>query len=109
MNNIFIQNLENAIKQKFGENAIKTPDFFWNKSKELEYKKQLIIRNRKLFRKNNKINKNGYIVRKKLFTDKSKRVCTKCYKFTFDFNDNLYLEKFDTCFLCFIKYIDGRY
>ena len=70
--------IERAVKEKYGENAIHNPKANWNEEKEKNYieqiKKQSIEDSNKI-EKLETIQENGFLIKKKLFTTKTSRVC----------------------------------
>ena len=105
--------VEKAIKEKYGENAIQNPKSNWNADKEQNYIEQVkeqaeIIQEKS--QKQETIHENGFLIKKKLFTTKTSRVCKvlKCSRYSFSINDDVYMNKYECCYECFIKYVEGR-
>lgn len=92
-------NLEFAIKEKYGEIAIINPKSFWNLEFEKIFQEQL----KELAKCDKEREKN----KKQLFKENCPK-CIKCKKNLLDFRDKIYINKFKTCFLCYIKYVEGR-
>jgi hypothetical protein len=105
--------IERAVKEKYGENAIHNPKANWNEDKEKNYieqvKKQSIEESNKI-QKLETIQENGFLVKKKLFTTKTSRVCPvkDCKRYSFNLKDDVYMNKFDCCYECYIKFVEGR-
>jgi len=107
----YIPKLEKAIAQKYGPEAVDNPRKFWDEDKEQEY-----IRQSKLFaeklEKNEaqleKVETDGFLVNKKLLNKDTNRVCSVCDKYSFDVRNNLYMNKFECCWKCYIKWIEDR-
>jgi len=107
----YIPKLEKAIAQKYGAETIDNPRKFWDEDKEQEY-----IRQSKLFaeklEKNEaqleKVETDGFLVNKKLLNKDTNRVCPVCDKYSFDVRNNLYMNKFECCWKCYIKWIEDR-
>ena len=99
--------IENAIKEKYGEEAIQNPKKYWNDDKEKDYLKQIkeVYKSRK---PKEKIEVEGVLVPKKLFTKESNRTCPVCEVYSFNSQDDLYMYKFKCCYKCYIQHVEGR-
>ena len=104
--------LEKAIAKKYGKETIQNPKANWDDDKEKEYIEQLRIVTEKLdlsSESGEKVELNGVFVSKKLLNKEIvSRICSLCERFSFDKKDDLYMTKFDSCFECYIKHIEGR-
>mgnify|MGYP003120755934 FL=1 len=103
-----IAQIEKAIKEKYGEDAIQNPKGSWDKEKEEKYLEDL-----KSFYNNKKRKKtteqvSGFTIKTKKTKNKVERTCPVCGSYSFSINDDLYMIKFDCCFSCYIQYIEGR-
>jgi len=107
----YIAKLEKAISQKYGDEAINNPKRYWNEDKEKDYLEQS-IRERQKFAKlsdgEDKVEEDGFLINKKLLTRDHNRTCPVCVKYSFHPRDDLYMNKFEACFECYMKYIRGR-
>lgn len=107
----YIAKLEKAITQKYGEETINNPRRFWDEDKEKEYIQQSLEERQKfakLSETQDKVEEDGFLINKKLLTRDHNRTCPVCEKYSFEFRDDLYMNKFEACFICYIQYIDGR-
>ena len=103
--------LEQAISKKYGEETVKNPKSGWTDDKELEYLEQLKIeakRERNQRNKSEKQQANGFLVCKKLLNKSTNRHCVICDTYSFDVRNDVYMSKFDCCFKCYIRYVEGR-
>ena len=103
--------IERAIAEKYGEEAIQNPKAEWDDEKEKDYLLQL----KELYTKENKrreaterIEKEGFFVSKKLLNKESNRKCPVCEAYSFKVKDDLYMQKFECCFKCYIQWVEGR-
>lgn len=107
-----IARIEKAIAQKYGTEAIQNPRKHWNEEKEESYKQQLkiITEKERSFRESEEKHEvNGILVSKKLLTrETTRRDCPVCDVFSFDIKDDIYMNKYECCYNCFIQWADGR-
>ena len=107
----YIPKLEKAIAQKYGDEAINNPRRFWNEDKEREYIAQS-QEERKKFAKlgetQSKVEQDGFLINEKLLTRDHKRDCPVCEKYSFHPRDDLYMNKFEVCFGCYVRWVEGR-
>jgi len=106
-----IVKVEKAIAKKFGQEAIINPKSKWDDEKEQEYLQQLkefYSRQRKKADNDEKINEEGFLLSKNLINRESKRVCTTCSEYSFNMKDDLYMNKFDCCWKCYIQWVEDR-
>ena len=90
-----IAQIEKAIKEKYGEDAIQNPKGSWSKDKEEKYLEEL-----KSFYNNKKRKKtteqvSGFTIKTKKTKNKVERTCPVCSSYSFSLNDDLYMIKFD--------------
>ena len=107
----YIAKLEKAISQKYGNEAINNPRRFWNEEKEKEYIAQSQEEQHKfakLAETRDKVEQDGFLINKKLLNKDTNRVCSVCDKYSFDVRNNLYMNKFECCWKCYIKWIEDR-
>ena len=107
----YVAKLEKAISQKYGEETTHNPQRYWDDDKEKEYLQQSVEEQQK-FAKNaesqDKIEADGFLINKKLLNRDHNRTCPVCSKYSFHPRDDLYMNKFDACFKCYIQYISDR-
>lgn len=106
-----LQQIEHAIRNKYGEDALSDFRSHWNETLEKEYSEQLkeIEQNCLLKEKNEeKIEKDGFLIKKRLLNIRGSKGCPTCQKYFTEASDNIYLLKFECCQQCFIKYVEDR-
>tara|TARA_Y100000034_G_C6712043_1_gene314596 strand:+ start:234 stop:617 length:384 start_codon:yes stop_codon:yes gene_type:complete len=106
----YIAKVEQAIAKKYGEEAIQNPASFWDEKKEKEYLEQLKKQHiqQEEIEYEEKVNAGGFFIPKKLINREVDRICPVCKVYSFKIEDDIYMNKYECCFECFIKYIDGR-
>tara|TARA_R110000824_G_scaffold9309_6_gene41735 strand:+ start:3726 stop:4115 length:390 start_codon:yes stop_codon:yes gene_type:complete len=107
----YIPKLEKAIAQKYGQEAIDNPRKFWDEEKEQEYIKQsreFKKRHQKINEQKEKVEQHGFLINKKLLSKDNNRTCPVCKKYSFRPQDDLYLNKFECCFVCYVQWIEDR-
>jgi formylmethanofuran dehydrogenase subunit E len=106
----YVAALEKAIKEKWGELATMNPKFFWNPDKEQEYlasTKEALKKDASNEQTREKQDLGGILIPKKLISRNNKS-CSICKEYSFDKKDDVYLNKFTTCYKCYIQHIEGR-
>lgn len=106
----YIAALERAIKEKYGEMATMNPKFFWDALKEEEYikdVKEAIKKEASSEQTREKEDLGGILIPKKLI-NKNNRSCSVCKEYSFNKQDDVYLNKFTVCIKCYVKHIEGR-
>ena len=92
------------------EEAIENPKKFWDEEKEKKYLKDLkkfykIKNNRKL----KKIEQKGFTLKEGAQNlNSQERVCPVCDIFSFNICDDLYMNRYQCCEGCYIKYVEDR-
>ena len=107
----FVAKIEQAIQKKYGEEAVQHPKANWDETKEKEYLSQLKEFTEKQNRKKEKvekIEKDGFLISKKLLNRESNRTCEACDIYSFDLKDDVYMNKFGSCYSCYVQYIEDR-
>ena len=107
----YIAKLEKAIEQKYGPEAINNPKRFWDAAKEEEYIKQSLVEREKFSKfaeTQAKVEQDGFLINKKLLIKETNRTCPVCEKYSFRPRDDLYMNKFECCYSCYVQWVDGR-
>jgi len=107
----YIAKVEKAIAQKYGEEAIQNPKAGWTDEKEQEYLdqiKKLHKKQRSIEEAKDKVEVDGFLISKKLLSKDSERVCPVCETYSFDKKDDLYMNKYDCCFTCYVEWVEDR-
>ena len=103
--------VEKAIAEKYGKETIVNPRSLWSTEKEGEYLQQLKEVDRKyrnLQEKKEKIEVNGVLISKKLLNKDNNRTCPICDTYSFKIRDDVYMNKYECCYKCYIQWIEGR-
>lgn len=106
-----ILNIENEIKKKYGEETIQNPKSNWDEQKEKQYLnnlKEISERERQTDNESEYISIHGVLMPLKLFKEENNRVCIACKAYSFNKVDDIYLNKFKTCFKCYVNLIEDR-
>ena len=107
----YIARLEQAIAKKYGKETIQNPRSTWTQEKEQKYLEEIKeIHKQELQNKtyNEKIEANGFFVSKKLLTNKEDRTCPTCFVYSFEQKDDVYMNKYDCCYRCYLKFVEGK-
>ena len=107
----YVAKVEKAIKEKYGDKGIHNPRSGWDKEKEEEYLRELKKINEKHFAQEahqEKINKDGVLLSKKLLMKSGNASCPTCKKYNLHSRDEIYVLRWDCCETCYIKHVEGR-
>ena len=106
----YIANVEKAVAKKYGKEAICNPKSLWNEEKEERYLKDLEVFYKEKIKKKKTVDREGFLLKESNLSlrIKTTRICPVCEGYSFDFNDDLYMYKFDCCFECYIQYVENR-
>jgi len=107
----YIAALEKAIKEKYGELATMNPKMFWDQDKEKAYiqdTKNTVIKEVTNEHSREKLDLGGVLIPKKLINKNNNKSCSICNKYSFNKKDDIYLNKFVSCYECYVKYIEDR-
>jgi len=106
-----IAEIEKAIKQKYGSDAIQNPAKFWTEEKEKDYLEQLQElgeKRKKQEAADQKVEVDGFLITRKLLTKENKINCAVCHTRLKTVRDDIYINKLDGCEKCYINYVEGR-
>ncbi len=103
-----IAKIEKAIKEKYGKDAIQNPKGNWDEIKEKKYLEELKNFYDRKKREQSVEKSEGFVTKSKIRKKDSKRNCPVCGKYSFSADDDVYINKFECCFECYIKYVEGR-
>ena len=107
----YIAKLEQAIAKKYGAETIQNPRSTWTQEKEEKYLEEIKQIYKKEIQKSTydeKIQANGFFVSKKLLTNKEDRTCPACFVYSFEQKDDVYMNKYDCCYRCYLKFVAGK-
>ena len=106
----YIAKVEQAIAKKYGEEAIQNPASFWDEKKEKEYLEQLKKQHiqQEELEYEEKVTAGGFFIPKKLINKDTNRVCPVCGVYSFIKKDDVYMNKYECCYECFITYVEDR-
>ena len=107
----YIAALEKAVKEKYGDLATMNPKHFWNEEKEKEYieqTKRAVVKERTSQESKEKVELEGVLIPKKLINKTSDRQCAVCKAYSFNKKDDVYMNKFVSCYKCYMIYIEGN-
>jgi hypothetical protein len=107
----YVIKIEKAISDKYGLETILNPKSLWNEEKEKEYleqTKEAQLKQQFNEDKEHKVEINGVFISKKLLSKESIRSCCVCSKYSFSPKDDVYLNKYECCEVCYVKYVEDR-
>ncbi len=92
----YIAAVEKAIAEKYGKDTVQDFRSKWDEKKEKHYLEQLSRRNKE----RNKKDKNNQKKR-----NSTERTCPICKTYSFSGRDDLYMNRFKTCYKCYTEFI----
>jgi len=107
----FVQALEKAIKEKYGEEAIFNPKQFWNEDSEKEYLesvKKSQLEEYKNIKSQEMVEVDGIMMPRKILDKNTAKECSICKKYSFNKKDDVYLNKFKACYKCYVCNIEDK-
>ena len=102
--------IERAMEEKYGKNSTIDPRNNWTPEKE----KQYLAQSKESYKKeleselNEQKSFDGFSIKGKLFSSGLNYFCNKCEKYSTNPEDDVYLNKYKCCSLCYIKHYEGR-
>lgn len=107
-----IAKFEKAIAKKYGPEAIENPRKHWNDEKEKSYQdqiKKLAEKELAFEEKDDKVEQDGFLISKKLLNkDTTRRSCPVCNTYSFKTRDDVFMNKFECCYNCYMQWVEGR-
>ncbi len=101
----YLQALEKAVREKYGDLATMNPKHFWDDNKEKSYieeTKLVAKREYKSDESKEKVEVEGILVSKKVMGISIDRTCKHCGIYSFRKEDDVYLNKFKCCYKCYV-------
>jgi len=107
-----VARFEKAIAKKYGHEAIENPRKHWNDEKEKSYQEQIkkvAQKERAAEEKDDKVELDGFLISKKLLNkDTTRRTCPVCKSYSFKIRDDVFMNKYDCCYKCYIQWVEDR-
>ena len=91
----YIASVEKAVMEKYGKESIRDFRSDWTEEQEKQYLNEL-----------KQITKNEH--RQKKHRPKQDRQCPVCKTYSFSGQDDLYMNRFQCCFDCYVEFIEHR-
>ena len=104
-----IAKVEKAMSKKFGKESIVNPKSGWDDEKEKQYLQDLKeFYSEESKQEEDKINEDGFFIPRNLINKEINRVCPVCETYSFSGRDDLYMNKFECCEKCYIRWVEDR-
>ncbi len=100
---------EKAISEKYGKGAAQDFRDSWEPEKEKDYLKQIKKRNlsRDAYRDKKIVVEVGdVVIYKKNERHRQNRTCPVCKTYSFSAKDDLYMNRFDCCYVCYVDFVE---
>ncbi len=108
--NEYMAHIEKAIAEQYGKESVQDFRSRWEDTKEEEYLEQ--VKQRRLARDQRKgVEDDFYLkdirIRKHKKIISEDRVCPICKTYSFSTRDDLYMNRFSSCYLCYEDFVVG--
>ena len=105
----YVASVEKAIAEKYGKETVQDFRNDWDEQKEKEYLAQLKEVNQKENAPDqDKVEVDGILFSKKVVERKSDRTCPVCKTYSFSMKDDLYMNRFKSCQMCYYDFVHDR-
>ena len=102
-----IAKIEKAMSKKFGKESIVNPKSGWDDEKEKQYLEDLkAFYSEESKEAEDKINEDGFFIARNLINKEINRVCPVCETYSFSGRDDLYMNKYQCCHTCYLKWVE---
>ena len=102
-----IAKVEKAMSKKFGKETIVNPKSGWDDDKEKKYLEDLKeFYSEESKQDEDKINEDGFFIARNLINKEINRVCPVCETYSFSGRDDLYMNKYQCCHTCYLKWVE---
>ena len=102
-----IAKVEKAMSKKFGKESIVNPKSGWDDNKEKQYLEDLKeFYSEESRQEEDKINEDGFFIPRNLINKEINRVCPVCETYSFSGRDDLYMNKYQCCHTCYLKWVE---
>jgi hypothetical protein len=107
----YLASVEKAIAEKYGKDTVQDFRSSWEEDREKEYLEQLKDRREKGYKKQYKktvsLDENT-IIHERPIEVTIDRSCPVCKTYSFSGKDDLYMNRFKSCYRCYIDFIQDR-
>jgi len=107
----YIAAVEKAISEKYGKDTVQDFRNTWEEGKEKEYLNQLkdlrVKRDRR-GKNHEEVVVGDVKIKKRPVEQKTDRTCPVCKTYSFSRRDDLYMNRFKSCYDCYVDFIIGR-
>jgi len=107
----YLAAVERAIAEKYGKNTVQDFRNEWAEEKEKDYLEQLKDRAKVTRQKTKKqiVLENGSVeVKRPNKQQAADRTCPVCKTYSFSPKDDLYMNRFQSCYSCYVDFIEDR-
>ena len=102
---------KSELVEKYGKEAIENPKMHWSQEKEKEYLAQMRAFYKEIEERRKKSEEkevNGIRITGNIASRNTNRECPVCSTYSFSSKDDLYMNRYQCCFGCYIQYVEGR-
>ena len=103
--------IEKAIAEKYGKETVQDFRNEWEEEKEKDYLNQLRemgVKRDQLSKERDEVIIGDIKITKKRPRQKDERTCPVCKTYSFSRRDDLYMNRFECCYDCYVDFIEFR-
>ena len=108
----YIAAVEKAISEKYGRTATQNFRYRWDSDSEKEYLKQLADARKRKTNYNKSVDlkelEGEIVIKKRRQSQKTNRTCPVCKTYSFSSKDDLYMNRYECCYRCFVDFVASR-
>ena len=107
----YVAGLEKAVAEKYGKDAVQDFRTEWEEEKEKRYLQQLKDRQNSLNERDTSeetVKEGDFVLKTRRKQDSVERTCPVCKTYSFSPQDDLYMNRFKTCRLCYFDFVFAR-
>ncbi len=105
----YLARVEKAMTERYGKETVQDFRSEWSEEKENEYIEQSsrCVRRKKDAEEKITIG-DGVVVSQRAATKRTQRTCPVCRTYSFSTKDDLYMARYESCYACYVNFIEGR-
>jgi len=107
----YIASVEKAIAERYGKDTVQDFRSTWDEFREKDYLEQVkdrLVRSGNKSAKKEEIVADDVRVSKRVSMTKDTRICPVCKTYSFSGADDLYMNRFQCCYRCYLDFVQRK-